>query len=60
MTHYIKWYWGELLLKIHEFRTRKDRVTIVYQGWIMKEQAEDNGIEWDILRKDNYYVHVKE
>lgn len=26
IIHYIKWYLGELLLKIHEFKTRKDRI----------------------------------
>ena len=55
--HYIKWYWGELLLKIHEFRTKEE---VVYISWIPKEMADDHNIEWDILRLDNYYVHIKE
>jgi len=31
---------------------------MVEHKWISKEFADDYNIEWDILRRDRYYVHV--
>ena len=31
---------------------------MVEHRWISKEFADDYAVEYDILRKDNYYVHV--
>ena len=31
---------------------------MVEHKWISKEFADDHNVEWDILRKDRYYVHV--
>ncbi len=28
--------------------------------WVAKEFAEDYGLEWDILRKPYYYVHIND
>ncbi len=57
IIHYIRWYWGELLIKIHELKNKND--TIIHnEGFDTDKNWVNDGDGWKKLKDGCEYSYT--